>query len=398
MSVRYTRRGRAPLVADRQKGRVVDLEFTSDQEELRDSVRSFLQKECPPDLVRSVIETGEPAKELWASMVALDWPGLAIPEDDGGVGLSFVETAVVAEELGRVIAPGPLLTTMSQFVPLVREVGTDDQRHTFLSKVASGELTGCVALADHPRRWSIGDLTMEAEPDGNDFVLTGTKFGVMADGTTDELAVIARAAGGFGVFLVPVAQATLTPVTALDPSRPLSTVTLDHVHVPRERVLGEPGSDATKLGITRALEEATVAIALETVGACDTLFQMVLAYVKDRHQFGVPIGSFQAVKHKMTDMYVYVERARSLCYYAAGAIENDDPSRPIAVAMAKSASDDCQRRVVQDAFQSFGGIGYTWEHDAHMFFKRAKTGGAMFGGSATHAVETAKLLLGANAS
>src|SRR5580704_10761390 len=129
MSVRYTRRGRAPLVADRQKGRVVDLEFTSDQEELRDSVRSFLQKECPPDLVRSVIETGEPAKELWASMVALDWPGLAIPEDDGGVGLSFVETAVVAEELGRVIAPGPLLTTTSQFVPLVREVGTQDQRH-----------------------------------------------------------------------------------------------------------------------------------------------------------------------------------------------------------------------------------------------------------------------------
>jgi alkylation response protein AidB-like acyl-CoA dehydrogenase len=125
---------------------------------------------------------------------------------------------------------------------------------------------------------------------------------------------------------------------------------------------------------------------------------MVLAYVKDRQQFGVPIGSFQAVKHKMTDMYVYVERARSLCYYAAGAIETDDPSRPIAVAMAKSASDDCQRRVVQDSFQSFGGIGYTWEHDAHMFIKRAKTGGAMFGGSATHAVETAKLLLGANAS
>ena len=143
--------------------------------------------------------------------------------------------------------------------------------------------------------------------------------------------------------------------------------------------------------MTRAIEEAIVAIALETVGAADTLFQMVLAYVKDRQQFGVPIGSFQAVKHKMTDMYVSIERARSLCYYAAGAIENDDPSRKSAVAMAKSASDDCQRQVSQDSFQSFGGIGYTWEHDAHMFIKRAKTGGTMFGGAATHAVETARL-------
>jgi alkylation response protein AidB-like acyl-CoA dehydrogenase len=376
----------------------VDLEFTSDQDELRDSVRSFLQKECPTNLVRSVIETGEPAKELWASMVALDWPALAIPQEDGGVGLSFVETAVVAEELGRVIAPGPLLTTTSQFVPLVREVGTQDQRHAFLGKVASGQLTGCIALADHPRRWGLDNLTMEATRDGDEWVLTGTKYGVMADGTTDELVVIARAADGLGAFVVPTAQTSLTPVTALDASRPLSTVMLDHVRISSERALGEPGSEAARRGIARAIEEATVAMALETVGTSDTLFHMVLAYVKDRHQFGVPIGSFQAVKHKMTDMYVYIERARSLCYYAAGAIENDDPSRPIAVAMAKSASDDCQRQVIQDSFQSFGGIGYTWEHDAHMFIKRAKTGGTMFGGAATHAVETAKLLLGATTS
>ena len=173
----------------------MDLEFTSDQEELRDSVRSFLQKECPTDLVRSVVETGEPAKELWASMVALDWPALAIAEEYGGVGLSFIETAVVAEELGRVIAPGPLLATMSQFVPLVREIGTADQRHAFLSKVASGDLTGCIALADHPRRWGLDDVTMQAERSGEVWVLTGTKYGVMADETTDELVVIARADG-----------------------------------------------------------------------------------------------------------------------------------------------------------------------------------------------------------
>jgi alkylation response protein AidB-like acyl-CoA dehydrogenase len=170
------------------------------------------------------------------------------------------------------------------------------------------------------------------------------------------------------------------------------------VHVPGDRALGEPGSEASRRGIARAVQEATVALALETVGASDALFQMVLAYVKDRHQFGVPIGSFQAVKHKMTDMYVSIERARSLCYYAVGAIDEDDEARAEAVAMAKSASDDCQRQVCQDSFQSFGGIGYTWEHDAHLFIKRAKTDGSLFGGSSTHAVETARLLLGTAAS
>ncbi len=377
----------------------MDLEFTSDQEELRDSVRSFLQKECPTDLVRGVVETGEPAKELWAAMVALDWPALAVPEEHGGVGLSFVETAVLAEELGRVIAPGPILPTVTQFAPMVREVGTPEQRSTFLGAVASGTLTGSVALADHPRRFLLTDVTMRAEPSGDGWVLHGTKHAVMAEPATDEIVVIARAGAGngLGAFVVPGSQAGLTKVRSLDQSRPLSTAMLDHVVVPAERALGQPGSEASSSGIERALQESVVALALETVGTCDSLFQMVLAYVKDRHQFGVPIGSFQAVKHKMTNMFVSIERARSLCYLAVAAIENDDVSRPATVAMAKAASDDCQRLVCQDSFQSFGGIGYTWEHDAQLFIKRAKTGGSLFGGSSVHAVETARLLRSARA-
>jgi len=372
---------------------VVELEFTTEQDELRASVRSFLAKECPLDVVRAVVETGEAPEQLWNSMVSLDWPALAVPEENGGLGLSFVETAVVVEELGRAVAPGPLLPTVTQFAPIVREVGTPEQRQRFLSQIASGAITGAVALADHPSGWRLDDVTMTAERAEGGWVLHGTKLGLlMAAGGTGEAVVIARAGEGVGAFVVPAAQAGLVAVRSLDASRPLSTATLDRVPVPDDRALGEPGNASSTLGISRALQEATAALALETVGVCDALFQMLLSYVKDRKQFGVPIGSFQAVKHKMSNMYIAIERARSLCYFAVAAIDEDTPTRGTAVSMAKAASDDCQRLVCADSLQSFGGIGYTWEHDAHLFIKRAEASGALFGGSARHSLAVAGAL------
>ena len=376
----------------RREGRAVELEFTSEQEELRSSVRSFLEKECPVDVVRAVVETGEDPEKLWGSMVALDWPALAVPEENGGIGLSFVETAVVAEELGRVVAPGPLLPTITQFAPMVREVGTPVQRQCFLSQVASGAVTGTVALADQRRGWALRDVTMTAERAEGGWVLDGTKLGVLGGQGMTDVAVVARAGEGFGAFVVPAAQAGLAPVRSLDASRPLSNLTLERVLVPDERALGEPGSAASTLAVTRALHEAAASLALETVGACDALFHMVLAYVKDRQQFGVPIGSFQAVKHKMSNMFLALERARSLCYFAAAAIDEDTPARAVAVSMAKAASDDCQRIVCRDSLQSFGGIGYTWEHDGHLFMKRAESSGALFGGAAEHSITVAETL------
>jgi alkylation response protein AidB-like acyl-CoA dehydrogenase len=370
----------------------VDLEFTEDQEELRASVRSFLAKECPTDLVRSVVETGEPAEKLWLAMVALDWPALAIPEENGGIGLSFVESAVLAEELGRVIAPGPLLATTTQFAPAVREVGTPEQRQRFLGPVATGEITGALALADHPRRWGLSGVTMRAERAGGNWSLRGTKYGVLAEPETDEVVVVAQVDDGLGAFVVPGAEAGLVPIHALDASRSLCTATFNDLRVAGDRALGEPGREESSLGLERAVQEATLALALETVGTADALFGLVLAYVKDRHQFGVPIGSFQAVKHKMADMFVALERARALCYFAVAAIEEDADVRASAVAMAKSASDDCQRSVVRDSFQSLGGIGFTWEHDSHLFIKRAATAGELFGGSATHTLDLAEEL------
>jgi alkylation response protein AidB-like acyl-CoA dehydrogenase len=214
----------------------------------------------------------------------------------------------------------------------------------------------------------------------------------MADPTVSEVAVVAKVGDGVGAFVAPGAEAGLAPVHSLDSSRPLLTATFDRVVVPDDRALGEPGSEATTQAIRRAVQEATVGLALETVGVCDALFQLVLAYVKDRKQFGVPIGSFQAVKHKMANMYTEIEKARSLCYYAVAAIDEDTADRVTAVSMAKAASDDCQRQICRDAFQSFGGIGFTWEHDAHLFIKRAETNGALLGGSAWHTLEVARQL------
>ena len=370
----------------------MDLEFTSEQEELRASVRSFLDKECTLAVVRDVVETGNPPAALWQSMVALDWPALNVPEEDGGIGLTFVETAVVVEELGRSVAPGPLLTTVSQFVPIVIEAGTAEQPQKFLSDVASGVTTGAVALADHPTGWSLDDVTMAAERAEGGWVLDGTKHGVMVGHGVDELAVVARVGEGLGVFIVPSADAGLSTVNSLDASRPVSTASLERVLVPDERVLGAPGSIETTRAVVRAVEEATAALALETVGACDALFQMVLAYVKDRKQFGVPVGSFQAMKHKMSNMFLTVERARSLCYFAVAAIAEDTPQRAAAVAMAKAASDDCQHLVCRESLQSFGGIGFTWEHDGHFFMKRATADGALFGGAPLHSLTVAASL------
>ena len=370
----------------------MDLEFTSEQEELRASVRSFLDKECTLAVVREVVETGNPPAALWQSMVALDWPALNVPEEDGGIGLTFVETAVVVEELGRSVAPGPLLTTVSQFVPIVIEAGTAAQRQKFLSDVASGVTTGAVALADHPTGWTLDDVTMAAERAEGGWVLDGTKHGVMAGHGVDELAIVARVGEGLGVFIVPSADAGLSTVNSLDASRPVSTASLERVLVPDERVLGATGSIETTRAVVRAVEEATAALALETVGACDALFQMVLAYVKDRKQFGVPVGSFQAMKHKMSNMFLAVERARSLCYFAVAAIAEDTPQRAAAVAMAKAASDDCQHLVCRESLQSFGGIGFTWEHDGHFFMKRATADGALFGGAPLHSLTVAASL------
>jgi alkylation response protein AidB-like acyl-CoA dehydrogenase len=375
----------------------MELEFTPDQDDLRDSIRAVLQKESPVSLARAVVERGERPEALWSTMAELGWPALTISEADHGIGLGMLELAILAEELGRVIAPGPLLPTISQFVPAVREAGTPAQRHQFLGAVAAGELTGSLAITEASGSYDPAEATATITADGDGVVLTGTKTYVMEGDAVDELVVVCRDAGtagdaGIRAVVVPVAATTTLPVETFDGSRRLAHVTLDGVRVARDRVLGDPDRSALE-PLRRATEEATVSLALEMVGTAQTIFDTALEYAKHREQFGVMIGTFQAIKHKFADMLVSLERARSLGYFAALTIAEDDPRRANATSVAKAAAGDCQRLLAKEGIQILGGIGYTWEHDMQLYVKRIKSGDPMFGGGAWHRARIADDLL-----
>ena len=355
----------------------MELEFSEDQQELRSTVRAFLERECPMTLVRSVVEKGAPADELWSQMVELGWPALTIPEEHGGLGLGFVELAVLAEELGRVIAPGPFVATVTQFVPAIRHAGRAEQQHRFLGAVAAGQITGTLAIG--------GDVVADGA-DGA-WLLSGTVRHVIDGDRADEIVVVASEGDRRRAFVVQGSDVGAKPQRSLDPSRRLATVTLDAVRVADERALTPDDS-----ALDRALGEATAALALEIVGTCQSIFDVALAYSKERHQFGVPIGSFQAIKHKFADMLVALERARATAYFAAATIAEDDDRRALAVAMAKAAAGDAQRLIAQEGIQTMGGIGYTWEHDMHLYVKRAKASDALFGTSSEHRARVARIL------
>ncbi len=375
----------------------MELDFTTDQEELRDSIRAVLARESPVALARKVVESDERPTELWKTMVELGWPALTVPEEDGGIGLGMIEAGILAEELGRVIAPGALLPTVTQFVPAVRETGTPEQRARFLGGVAAGEIQGSLAIAEHGGSYDPAATRTTVTFGRDGFVLTGEKRFVMEGDAVDELVVVARAEGtrgddGVCAVVVPVAATQTTAVHAFDGSRRLAHVRLDGVHVDRDRVLGAPGTASVATGLRRAVEASTVALALEIVGSAQTIFDVTLEYAKHREQFGVPIGSFQAIKHKFADMMISLERARSTGYFAALTIAENDPRRATATSVAKAAAGDCQRLLAKEGIQIHGGIGYTWEHDMHLYVKRMKSGEPLFGSSYAHRARIAEEL------
>jgi alkylation response protein AidB-like acyl-CoA dehydrogenase len=346
-------------------------------------------------LVRSVVEEHKHAEELWARMVELDWPALAVPESDGGLGLGFVELAVVCEQLGRVLCPAPFLATATQFVPALLGAGNADQRHRFLSAVAADGIVGTLAVAEAGGDFTAAGIAATATPDGDGFVIDGVKHFVFDAEVAAEVVVAARLPGsagdeGIGLFVVPRESFDAQPMVGLDASRSYATVVLDAVRLAPDRVLGEPGAAGPVL--RAVVDEATVALATEMVGTCQAIFDIVHAYVSEREQFGVKVGSFQAIKHKLANMYVSVESARATAYFAAAAIAESDERRSMAVAMAKASVGDCQKLVTTEGIQCLGGIGYTWEHDMHLYVKRAKSGAALFGTGAEHLERLSHLL------
>jgi len=301
----------------------------------------------------------------------------------------------VCEQLGRVLCPAPFLATATQFVPAVLGAGNPEQRRRFLGAVADRGMVGTLAVAEASGRYDAAGISTSATPDGESFVLDGHKHFVFDADVAEEVVVAARLPGsagddGIGLFVVPVASLDPEPMVGLDASRSYVSTVLDAVRVGPDRVLGDPGAAGAVL--RDVVEQATVALATEMVGTCQAIFDIVHAYVQEREQFGVKVGSFQAIKHKLANMYVSLESARATAYFAAATIAESDERRDVAVAMAKASVGDCQKLLTQEGIQCLGGIGYTWEHDMHLYVKRAKSGAALFGTGAEHLERLSHLL------
>ena len=346
---------------------------------------------CPLSMARSVYEGNGNPESVWATMVDLGWPGLAIEEEHDGLGLGFVESVLVAEEIGRAVAPAPFLSTTTQFVPAIRDLGQNGAGAHLLSAVATGSMTGALALSESGR-WDGEVIRTSARRDGRQWIVNGEKSGVLDGATADEVVIIARGDAGLGAFVVPRSELTVTQRVELDPTFPLADLRLDAVTIGPERVLAEPGESHVPLALAKTVEQATGAVAAMTTGACRRIVEITIEYAKVREQYGRPIGSFQALKHRLVEMYLAVERATALVYYAALTVEEDTPERGAAVAAAKAAAGDCQRLVAEDGLQLHGGIGYTWENDLHFLLKRAKAGDAHFGNAIAQRARLARIL------
>ncbi|MGH7319799.1 MAG: acyl-CoA dehydrogenase family protein [Candidatus Rokuibacteriota bacterium] len=380
----------------------MDFGFSHEQELLRQTARSFLDKECASAFVRRMMDDPQgTTDEFWQKLAELGWLGLIYPEAYGGVGLGFVDLTVVLEEMGRVVMPGPYFSTVLLGGLTLLEAGSEAQKSEWLPRIAAGQARATLALTEESARWDAAGVQLAARPTGSgEYVLSGTKLFVPDAHTADLLIVAARTAKppkedphyGVSLFLVPAhakgVQATQLPT--MDQTRKLYDVTLRRVQVGAEARLG-PLHQGWAL-LARVLERATVALCAEMCGGAQKILEMSTEYAKVRVAFGKPIGTYQAVKHKCADMLVAVENAKSVTYYAAWAADERVPEAGLAASMAKAYVSDAYRKAAGDGIQIHGGIGFTWEHDLHLYFKRAKGSEVTFGDATFHRERVAQLI------
>jgi alkylation response protein AidB-like acyl-CoA dehydrogenase len=358
---------------------VLDLQLTpdADTEELRSVVRTFLQRHCAVEARELDGDRGwDPA--VWARFAGeLGAVALDVPEELGGAGASFREVAVVAEELGRTLHRLPWFSTAILGIGVLLHAdgdGADGARAELLPALASGEMTATLAHAEEEDR-------TRAEPHGAGWRLTGEKTRVIEGETADLILVSARTASGLGLFAVPGGAdgVTLIPQRTLDPNRPLAVVRLDNAPA---RAIGNPAGAGPVL--ERVRDRAVAALACEQTGGAAAALDMTVAYAKDRIQFGRPIGSFQAIKHRCADMAVAVEAARSASSWAAAVAADAPDDLPLAAATAALACGEAYSFVAAETIQVHGGVGFTWEHPAHLHFRRAATSATLHGDPAGH--------------
>jgi alkylation response protein AidB-like acyl-CoA dehydrogenase len=377
----------------------MDFGFSPEQEMLRATARKFLENECTSAFVRARME--EPAgvtDEFWAKLAEQGWLGLVYPEEYGGSGLGFVDLTVLMEEMGRVVMPGPFFSTALLGGLAILEAGSSAQKKEWLPRIAQGQAKATLAWTEPSARWDAGGVTTAARAAGAGFVLNGTKLFVLDAHLADVLVVVARtepgerAQDGVSLFLVPRGARGLDVklLPSMDQTRKLCEVTFTDVAVPADALLGVRGGGWAPL--TRVIDRATVALCAEMCGGAQRVLDMTTEYAKIRIAFGKPIGTYQGVKHRAADMLVDVENGKSLTYYAAWAVDENAPEGPLAASMAKAYVSDAYRKVTGAGIQLHGGIGFTWEHDLHLYFKRAKSSEFTFGDATYHREKVAHLI------
>ena len=345
--------------------------FSADQEQLKAGVRRFLDAECPLERVRTVMASKDSHDSgLWKKTADLGWCGLTIPEEYGGLGLAWEDLVVLAEETGRSLFPSPLLATATA-ARAIQALGSAPQKQQWLPLIAAGDLVATLAVLEESDDLSEAGVELVAAASGSGVVLSGKKMFVPWGQAADLLLVAAREGGGVSLFAVPAdaAGVTVTPLRLIDQTSRAAEIVFDRVTVDASARLGAAGAAWGPLA--SVVDAATVALSAEMIGAADAALRLATEYAKIRKQFGEVIGKFQGVKHRLAEILVDVESARSLVYFASWAVDNMDDARAH-VSMAKAYASIALDRAGEDGIQVHGAVGFTWECDAHLFYKRGR--------------------------
>jgi alkylation response protein AidB-like acyl-CoA dehydrogenase len=366
-----------------QQGDRMNFAFSEEQEELRRSVRRFLEDKSPMTEVRRLMETTEGFdRAVWEQMAdQLLLQALTVPEEYGGAGFGYVELTVVLEEMGSALLCAPYFATVGLGANALLCSRDEGAKKDLLPGIASGETIATLALTEDTGRWDLDGVTLTATEAGGSWTLDGHKMFVIDGHVADLVLVAARTAHGVSLFAVEgtAAGLTRTPLATMDQTR--KQARLEFASTPA-RLVGEEGAAGPLL--TRTLDLAAVALAAEQVGGAQRCLDLSVEYAKTRIQFGRPIGSFQAIKHKCADMLLEVESAKSAAYYAGWAAAEDSDELPVVASLAKSYCSEAYFHAAAENIQIHGGIGFTWEHDAHLYFKRAKSSELLLGDPSYH--------------
>jgi alkylation response protein AidB-like acyl-CoA dehydrogenase len=365
----------------------VDFTFSAEQEAFRSVARSFLASEAPPGYVRQMMDDDRGVSDaFWRRAVDLGWPGLLIPEDHGGSGMGLLDATVLCEEMGRLPLPGPWLSSGVCGAILATRLGD----HQVLDDLAAGRRTATVAVEESGARDPLDGITTTATRDGEAWTLDGIKPLVLDGHTADIAFVVAHDAAGLATFAVDAPMGELVP--SLDVTRKTARLALE---ARSARRVGPPGDQRALLA--RAIDDMAIALCAESVGACDRALEMATEYAKVRVQFDRPIATFQVIKHKIVDMLHQLELARVATHYAAWASDTDDPQRAAAAAQCKGFVSEAAIMITGENIQVHGGMGFTWDIDCHLLFRRVKANDVLFGRQGWQRQRLADLVIGSPA-